>query len=137
MKHSQEIISKIAQELDCGFNCYYNTQTHEIITIPDFADHDDEFSEYFHSEDKIDTENVIKIDSITSSDSYEIMEKFVEQITEIDFKIQLTNTLQNKNPFQNFKHLIDNSDVRQQWFDFKQTELEKIVVEKIEEGYLD
>jgi hypothetical protein len=55
------------------------------------------------------------------------MERFVEKITDQQFKSELEDILQKKKPFQNFKYLIDNSDYRQKWFDFKQRELERIV----------
>ena len=31
----QQIIKEIAQEIDCGSDCYYNLKTNEIIAIPD------------------------------------------------------------------------------------------------------
>ncbi len=40
----KNIIKEIAQELDCGFDCYYNFKTNEIVTIPNvsqIADEDD------------------------------------------------------------------------------------------------
>ena len=42
-------IREIAQELDCGFDCYYNSKTNEIIAIPNFAQFSDEddFKEAF------------------------------------------------------------------------------------------
>jgi inorganic pyrophosphatase/exopolyphosphatase len=85
------IITEIAQELDCGNDCYYNSKTNEIVSIPDFSQISDE-----------------------------------EEFKEI-FQAELENILQKKKPFQNFKIKIDHSDFRQSWFDFKQSELEKIV----------
>lgn len=66
-----------------------------------------------------------------SLESFKIVERFVEQITDKKLKMELENVLANKKPFQNFKHSIDNSDYRQKWFDFKQRELEKIVEKKL------
>lgn len=38
MEYSKsKIIKEIAQELDCGNDCYYNPKTGEIISIPNFA----------------------------------------------------------------------------------------------------
>ncbi|ADV48036.1 Collagen alpha-5(VI) chain [Cellulophaga algicola DSM 14237] len=31
------IIKRIAQELDCGFDCFYNIRTSEMVTIPNFG----------------------------------------------------------------------------------------------------
>lgn len=55
------------------------------------------------------------------------MELFVDQIDDNEFQSKLDFVLQRKSPFQNFKNAVDNSDYRQKWFDFKQSELEKIV----------
>ncbi|WP_240614614.1 UPF0158 family protein [Polaribacter filamentus] len=55
------------------------------------------------------------------------MERFIEQLNDQNLKLELQDVLQQKKPFQNFKHKIDQSNFRQSWFDFKQNELEKIV----------
>ncbi len=39
----------------------------------------------------------------------------------------MENILANRKPFQRFKYIIEHSDFRQNWFDFKQSELEKRV----------
>ena len=45
----QNIVKTIAQELDCGFDCYYNSKTDEIIAIPNFSQFSDQedFKEAF------------------------------------------------------------------------------------------
>jgi hypothetical protein len=132
MKNSKSIINKIAQELDCGFDCYYNSKTGEVIGIPNFAQMSDEetFNEAFGADlKKIETQKdeFIKFEVLESFESFKIMERFVEQISDKKLQSELENVLANKKPFQNFKYLIDHSDFRQDWFDFKLKELEKIV----------
>ena len=48
----QNIIKEIAQELDCGNECYYNLKTNEIIAIPNFSQVSDEeeFKEIFRKD---------------------------------------------------------------------------------------
>jgi hypothetical protein len=58
------------------------------------------------------------------------MERFVYQLEDGTLKSELEDTLQRRKSFQNFKHLIDNSDYRETWFAFKQNELEKLVGEQ-------
>lgn len=133
MENSQsKIISEIAQELDCGNDCYYNPKTNELITIPNFGKmlDEDEFRESFEAELKKVTKNkseFIKIEVLESFESFKIMERFIAQIVDKQFQSELENILEQKKPFQNFKNRIDNSDYRQNWFDFKQNEVEKIV----------
>ena len=133
------VIQKIAQELDSGFNCYYNSKTDEIIAIPNFSQFsdDEDFKEAFSDNlEKVENHKAdfIKIETLESYESFKIMELFVEQLPDENLKSDLENVLANKKPFQNFKHKIDNSDFRQNWFDFKQSELEKIVEMKLNSG---
>jgi hypothetical protein len=128
----QSIVREIAQELDCGNECYYNLKTNEIIAIPDFSQISDEeeFKEIFRKDfEKInqEKEDFIKIEILESFESFKIMERFIEQLNDQNLKLELQAILQQKKPFQNFKYKIDHSDFRQYWFDFKQNELEKIV----------
>jgi len=133
------VIQKIAQELDSGFNCYYNSKNDEIIAIPNFSQFsdDEDFKEAFSDNlEKVENHKAdfIKIETLESYESFKIMELFVEQLPDENLKSDLENVLANKKPFQNFKHKIDNSDFRQNWFDFKQRELEKIVETKLNSG---
>jgi len=135
----QNIVKNIAQELDCGFDCYYNSKTNEIIAIPSFSQFSDEedFKEAFRTRlEKIEKHqsDFIKFEGLESFESFKIMELFIEQITDEKLKMELENALTNKKPFQNFKHKIDHSDFKQNWFDFKQSELEKIVESLLDSG---
>ena len=128
----QNIIKEIAQELDCGFDCYYNFKTSKIVSIPNFshiADEDD-FKEAFRIDfEKIEKNQTdfIKIEVLQSFESFKIMEQYVEQLTNQKLQLELENILANKKPFQNFKYLIEHSDFKQNWFDFKRSKLEKKV----------
>ena len=126
------IITEIAQELDCGNDCYYNSKNSDIVTIPNFSQISDEqeFQDVFGADLKKINEqkaDFIKIEVLESFESFKIMERFIEQLSDQNFKSELQYLLLNKKPFQNFKHNIDHSNFRQAWFDFKQSELEKIV----------
>lgn len=139
MEVSKSIIKEIAQELDCGFECYYNPKTDEIISIPNFGQisDGDECRDAFNTELKKLKKNkaeFIKIEVLESFESFKVMESFVSQITDKHFQAELENILERKKPFQNFKNRIDNSDYRQNWFDFKQNELEKIVEPQVNRG---
>ena len=130
-------IREIAQELDCGFDCYFNLKTDEIIGIPNFSQFSDEedFKEAFgESLEKIQKhkKDFIKFEVLESFESFKIMESFVEKLTDQNLKSELESILTNKKPFQKFKHKIDHSDFRQSWFDFKQKELEKRVENELE-----
>tara|TARA_R110000765_G_scaffold425019_2_gene537011 strand:- start:27 stop:473 length:447 start_codon:yes stop_codon:yes gene_type:complete len=140
MDNSQKnIVKEIAENLDCGNNCYYNSKTNEIVTIPNFSNTSDEqeLKEFFQDDlNKINNQKAdfIKFEVLESFESFKIMERFSEQMTDEKFKLKLRDILDRKKPFQNFKNAIDQSDFRQEWFDFKQNELEKIVKSQLERG---
>ena len=138
-KTEEHIIQNIAQELDSGFDCYYNYKTDEIVPIPNFSQFSDEedFKEAFSdSLEKVEKNKMdfIKVETLESFESFKIMERFVFQIEDKRFQAELENILERKKPFQNFKNRIDNSDFRQNWFDFKKIELEKIVRIQLNRG---
>jgi hypothetical protein len=78
MNSSQSnIIGEIAQELDCGNDCYYNSRTNEILAIPNFSQvlDEEEFKESF----RIDLEKIekhktefIKIEVLESFESFKL-----------------------------------------------------------------
>jgi len=131
---NENIIKEIAENLDCGNDCYYNQKTNEIIAIPNFSQvmDDEEFKKAFKGDiKKIKSQKAdyIKFEVLESIESFKIMERFVDQLPDENYKSELENILQRKSPFGNFKHSINHSNFRQNWFDFKQNELELIVEE--------
>ncbi|MGB0868902.1 MAG: UPF0158 family protein [Flavobacteriales bacterium] len=131
-KSRDKIIKDIAQELDCGCDCFYNRKTHEIISIPHQDNMIDEFDflDGFGSElEKINKNKaeLIKFEVLESFESYKIMQDFTEQLSDQQLQSELLIILNKKKPFQNFKSKIDHSNYRQLWFNFKQNELEKRV----------
>lgn len=122
----QAIIKSIAEDLDCGYTCYYNIKNKEVIAIPNFMDG---FNDFDDDEFKVPTgDHFIKINPLESSDSFKIMELFVQQCPESILKQELEHALRNKKPFQNFNYLIETSEFKASWFSFKQIEIEKHVV---------
>ncbi len=58
------------------------------------------------------------------------MEQFVINLPESEDQNLLTKVLSWKNPFSNFKSaLLDMGDLRQHWFDFRNKEIHKLMVE--------
>jgi len=133
----QNIVKSIAQELDCGFDCYYNSKTNETIAIPSFSQFLDEehFKEAFQTDlqkIKKNQSDFIKFEVLRGFESFKIMELFAGQITDKKLKTELEIILTSKKPFQNFKHKINRSNFRQSWFEFKQNMLEQIVERQLD-----
>jgi hypothetical protein len=134
-----KVVKEIAGSIDAGLVCFLRTDTLEIDDIPyelyssatlykmntgftlkDFK------PKYTH------WKKYITIEPMVPNESFKIMEKFVNQLDDSKLKIKLMNALQNRKPFANFKYIIDNSEIRQEWFDFKDKKLQEYVSSMIE-----
>ena len=132
---TDEQIKEIAEQLDCGFRCFWNSQTNVFIFIPDLLKHPDIDESAWEEENNMlesDWGDFKEIESLSSKDSFKIMEDFVEQLSDkVPLKFQLINALNHKKPFRHFKFVIDNSrEYRQAWFDFKREWLHNWIQEK-------
>jgi hypothetical protein len=132
-------VKEIAGSIDAGLVCFLRTDTLEIDEIP---------YELFSSPTmyKMNTgftlkdfkpkytrwKKYITIEPLVANESFKIMEEFVHQLDNSKIRTQLVNALQNRKPFANFKYIIDNSDIRQEWFDFKDKKLQEYVSSIIE-----
>lgn len=138
LKYPQKVITNIAQEIDMGMICFLNTDTMEFDSVLGESydtywtgDHNDLYREVY---DKVNNwEHSIRIEPLDSQQSFNIMERFIENcIPDNDtIKSRLWNAISKRKPFQNFKSIIDNSKYRQHWFDFKQAQMERFVLEQL------
>jgi hypothetical protein len=60
------------------------------------------------------------------------MEDFANSVEIGALKVELLNALNQKHPFQNFKRLVESSDARQDWFDFRNVAYANYVREEFE-----
>lgn len=139
-KYPKELITAIAQDIDMGMICFLNTDTMEFDSVLGRSydgywdgDQDDWSREVY---EKVDAwKNSIRIEPPESWESFDRMERFIENsIPDNDaVKSRLRNALSGRQPFQNFKHVINSSKYRQCWFDFKQSQMEQFVLDKLKE----
>lgn len=130
-----DIINDIAQNIDMGLNCFYHPKTKEVITLFteealwEFGDDEEYRTAFKESLEKVEghEDEFIIIEPLKGFESFKIMEQFIDEVPDLAFQNELILALERKNPFRNFKYLIDNSHFREKWFAFKQSELEKIV----------
>lgn len=98
---------------------FVNTETLEIDIHPEedyftFGDMEDTAREAMNNPDKF-----LAIPTLDSSEAFNVMGLFAESIKDNGLRLRLINALNNKRPFANFKHIIENSALRQKWFEFK------------------
>jgi hypothetical protein len=120
---TEQEAKEIAEQLDCGFRVFCHKTTNELIFIPNTVNYPtmdmDAFEEENEKLDKYFTA-YIEIEAMESKDSFQVMADFAEQLTDKKLQRKLYNALNKRNPFREFKFIIDNSgEQRQRWFDFK------------------
>ena len=135
MRLNEHQIKEISEELQCGNLCYFHKLTGEIASFPDpnnpYVD-----VELFREEvDKVETDflNYVEFKPMPSYQSYQVMEDFAEALPDKRFKGRLLQLLSERKPFSKFKWAVDNSDYRQDWFDFRDQAYFEWVKEQVEE----
>jgi len=133
---TQNQIKEIADQLDCGFRCFWSKSNGELLFIPDTYKYPDMDTEAWSDEiEKLDDNfsDFIEIEQLRSRDSFEIMTDFVDSLSDSNkLKNRLINALNKKKPFREFKFVIDNSgEFRQKWFDFKNEKMQEWVTKRL------
>jgi hypothetical protein len=116
-------IKEIAEELENGFRAFYHKETNELLFVPDTMKYSGaDLEEWTDDLDKLD-ENFLdyqEIDAMQSSDSFQIMADFTEQVKDTKLRSQLERALGQPKPFKMFRFVIDDEDEeRDRWFAFK------------------
>ncbi len=139
MAYKEETIKELADSIDCGFVCFLHKETGEIESYMEdvdlFLEEEDPWEDVI---DKVDNnrEDYIKIEKMDSNQAFRVMERFADRVDSEKFREKLINALNRGKPFRNFKYQIDDSDYRQDWFDFKLQENMQWVKEQIEASEL-
>ncbi len=76
----------------------------------------------------------LALETVPTHQSFRVMEAFIETVKDKSLQAKLVHALEKKRPFANFKFIIDNSHVRQQWFGFRDDAYTAIAKEWIEEN---
>lgn len=114
----------MAEELLTGMRVFIHKHSGEIIFVPNEMDMDCAEPEGWESEFNLLENNrydYLEIDTMNSTQSFQVMEEFAEQLTENRIlRVELLDALNRKKPFRAFKYVIDNAGkYREQWFDFR------------------
>ena len=137
IKLTKEQINEIYQDLDCGFECFYNIETGEIKSIPDFDSNSFTEEEMWEEEiEEIDSnpDKYIEFEKMSSRDSFRMMEDFADEVEDETIQKLLLDGLSRSKPFHNFKFVIDNSgEYRDKWFAFKEKRICEWIEEQVED----
>lgn len=136
MNLTDDEIKSIAEDLDCGMKVYINKVTNKIKSIINTNDlfyADDEFLYEDLKEIEENFDQYFEFEKMDSSESFRVMEYFVESIEDIELKKKLELGLDLSKPFRNFKDIIDSeTEYREKWFQFKNEKYIEYVKEQIE-----
>jgi hypothetical protein len=124
IKLSEQQINEIASILDCGLTCFIDRKTGQVknvLNAENFEISEDGSWENALRDSGKTSYNYLEISPMPPRDAFLVMEDFVETVGNMDLRTKLSNSLNKKHPFKNFKWEIDRSgDYRQKWFDFKE-----------------
>ena len=135
IKLSEKQIKEIAENLDCGFICYYNKRTGEVKNMLDMDNWDgnDDLWEEDQKELEENSSDYIEFVGLSSTESFRVMEDFAENVDNTKLRNSLINALNRRKPFANFNSQIDDSgDYREEWFDFKNARYIEHVKDQLE-----
>ena len=135
-KYPIKVISGIAEETGMGMVCFLNPDTLETESVPGAAydsyecgDFDEYYQEVYRKVER--WENCVRIDPPEPRESFGIIERFIRDCIPDDagIKGRLWEAVSGRKPFRNFKYVIDGSEYRQKWFDFRRVQLEQLVAD--------
>jgi hypothetical protein len=142
------IVKQLADNLSANFITFFNPDTLELEDIPKslldemmFYDEEEDEDEESDEENPFHLKHYkwdkcVEIAPLESHESFEIMENFVNQLKSGRETSQLQQALDGQKPFANFNRVIHNSKYREDWFAFRQKELEKYVIQNYFYEYL-
>eukprot|EP01156_Anaeramoeba_ignava_P011199 Anaeramoba_ignava/a482295_7.p3 GENE.a482295_7~~a482295_7.p3 ORF type:complete len:188 (-),score=23.69 a482295_7:88-651(-) len=124
----KNMVAQMADALISGMCCFLNPDTLEWEDIPghllddtyDIGLDEDMMIPIKHKEWK----RCKEIEPMESREGFKVMANFTDEVDDITLKSKLINALNNRRPFANFKYIVETSDYRQKWFDFRKKEYE-------------
>ncbi len=131
MKLSDKQIKELAQDLEAGMKIYINKDTLEYRSVLDWDDlMEPEFWEK-EIEEINKWSNILEIEKFDSHEGFQIMEDFIDEVSDLDLKETLIKILHRKSPFANFKAEIESSEYRNEWFAFRTNRYIETIKERL------
>ena len=120
---SLEKIIEGLEMVDNIVDCYYNPEKDEI-----FLSNIGEYEEL--SEDEIDElfEEAIILPTQYEINEYQIMADFIDTINHLEIKNNLQRLIQGKGAFRRFKDYCFETNIIQDWYDFKEQKYKEIAI---------
>lgn len=104
--------------------CYFNTKTSEILWQWDFNREESTYKE----DDEFNDDVIHMFDFYTKND-YDIMQEFISSLGDDLIKKELFNATHGKGAFTRFRIIIDNYNITDDWYKFRDEEYKRIAEE--------
>jgi len=134
-----EKIRDMAEELDAGNKVWFHRPTQNFLSHPDPAHHSfsselDYLVEETMDEVMLDFDNYIEIPPPNPTESYRIMADFTDMQVDERVRHRLFDALGGKKPFKFFRNAVEEADLADDWYDYRDARLQDYVMGKLEEA---
>lgn len=138
-----DVVDALEMQAD-EMSTYLNKRTGEVVptTSEDMSavEEEEDLDDYpewqqetiLKAKEILESEDWIALPSKFDIDEYAIMEEFCRSVADQETSDRLLSCIRGKGAFGRFRGAVDVLDLRQEWFDFRATELERIAVEWLE-----
>ena len=147
MKVKLQDVVETMDMLGDEMSAHLNKRTGELITLTseefeaaeeeegDLADYPEwQRESILKAREIIDSEDWVALPAKEDIHDYAIMEEFCRSIADPELSERLLNTIRGSGAFSRFRGALEALDLRQEWYDFRAVELEKIAVEWLDEN---
>ena len=134
------LIKEIAGAIEMnGYKSYLNKETLDVEMLPEEAEFIygdmDLFKELIDDLEN-EPEKFIEIEPLTSKESFKLMETFCGQVKDKSKQYRLLNALSRPNPLKHFRYILEDNDLLQQWYAFKDVYYERLAKEWLDKNPL-
>ena len=136
MKITKLQVRQMTDEMEIGHTIFVNKDTGEFKAFFEL----DDLMEYMMSDEEdpweeerqiVDSwEHSATIEKLSSHEGFRIMESFADEV-DGKFRDKIINILNYRRPFAHFKDLVESSEYRQRWFDFRKRKYEEYITENL------
>lgn len=129
------ILFDIIDLLDDGEIVYLHRQTKEILSYPDPQRWSEnqyiDLIEEVKARAEAEPDMFVVIDPPDPRDGYHIMEDFIFTVEDEQLRDRLLEALNSKKPFRYFRATVEDSPLRDTWYDFKDARMKEWLLEML------
>ena len=119
MKLTEDQVKEVTENLKLGYTAYINPDTGDIKYLIDEGKYPDAREMFGEEMDEIDAwDYVAELREMPSFEAFRVMEDFAYKVDD-DFHDDLMEALNKGKPFANFRELVESSEYREEWFEYR------------------